>query len=573
MRSYLLGHHHGTKSPVRIPRETFDTHWHLIGGTGKGKTTAIHTVLHQLLRDPLHNPCVVIIDRMGNLSFELLLWIASDFCPEDVRKRLIYIEPSREDVVMGFNPLLHESEAHGFYKVSRTSEIVLRGWSSQNLEEMPRLARWLFNAFWAAAQMGLTVSDCIHFVLPGSPYHKPLLSVLPPRLQYEWNQLMDSRSGEVMRILESTQNRLKPYFESPILRLMFGSSRSYLDMHRFMREGRIVLLNLAPNNRLPEQVADAIGGMIINEVLTTARSLPMGVRHPTYLFLDEFQRFVGPDIEAAIPEMRQRGVKLVLSHQSFSQLERGDVDLTTMIFTCQSRMIFGVQGEDADLLANELASITFDPMKIKDELYSRRQRLTGHRKATLRGWGTAYGDAQSWSNMYAQGWSNRMDFFHHYQNPMTLTRNSSEGSSRGNSSSSSQSQHETLVPVHEDFVELMSRTYMTFDEDRHVWARDIRNLKRGRAFVRMVDEPRLLDVDVKRSAAGYLGWDIERLMDEMPEVVDDVYRLVEENFRSEFFTKPETLEADARERLNRLANGVPIPPPNNSIPRDESNFS
>ena len=38
-------------------------------------------------------------------------------------------------------------------------------------------------------------------------------------------------------------------------------------------------------------------------------------------------------------------------------------------------MIFGVQGEDADLLANEVASLNYDPKKIKDEMYTRRQLI------------------------------------------------------------------------------------------------------------------------------------------------------------------------------------------------------
>src|SRR5262245_10270376 len=125
MQSYLFGHHHDTRKPFYLPKNSFATHWHLIGGTGKGKTTAIHTILHQLLLDPVDEPCVFIIDRMGNLSFELLLWMASEFCTEDVRNRLVYIEPARENIVLGFNPLLYETLAHGYYKVSRAMEIIL----------------------------------------------------------------------------------------------------------------------------------------------------------------------------------------------------------------------------------------------------------------------------------------------------------------------------------------------------------------------------------------------------------------------------------------------------------------
>src|SRR5205823_6513039 len=129
----------------------------------------------------------------------------------------------------GFNPLLYESEGHAYYKVSRAAEIILRGWASQDLDAMPRLARWMFNSFYACALLGLTIADAVHLLLPGSPYHRQILAALPPQLKYEWSELIDSRAAEVTRILESTRNRLKPFFESPQLRSMFGATTNRLD--------------------------------------------------------------------------------------------------------------------------------------------------------------------------------------------------------------------------------------------------------------------------------------------------------------------------------------------------------
>jgi hypothetical protein len=554
VKAYPFGKLHGTEKPFKIPRASFDTHWHLIGGTGKGKTTAIHKILHELLLDPTDEACIFIIDRMGNLSFELLLWMASEFCTDDVRDRLVYIEPAREDVVMGFNPFLHESPGHAFYKASRASEIILKGWSNQNLEEMPRLARWLFNSFIACALLGLNISDTVHLLLPGSSFHRPLLNALPERLKDEWKELVEGRSAEVGRMLESARNRLKPYYEAPVLRQMFGSTVNRLDVLRFMREKRVVVLNLAPGNRLPEQIADAIGGLVLNEVLTTARSLPFGVRYPTFLFLDEFQRFVGPDIESAIPEVRQLGIKLLLSHQSLSQLKRGEHDLTTMIFQCQSRMVFGVQGEDADLLAHELASLQFDPKRIKDEHYSLKQRLVGHRLTELNSWNSSRSAADNWMRSYGKSWGASTSL------TAGIIRgtgtNSSENEGRGDGGSQSETlgegRHEQLVPVHEDYWELASRQYYSFDEMRSVWARDIRNLRRGTAFMRLVDDPSLYHVDVKRSAPGYLSWDAAQLREEMPEALDDVYRLMDRNFQSDLFVSPAVIEQETRERLERV---------------------
>lgn len=572
MKSFLFGHVHGTKDPFRLPKASFTTHWHLIGGTGKGKTTAIHTMLHGLLLDPVERPCMVIVDRMGNLSFELLMWMASEFCTDDIRRRLIYIEAAREESILPFNPLLYATPGEGYYRVAHAMEVILRGWASQNIAEMPRLARWLFNAFWAAAQLGLTIADCMHFLMPRSPYHKPLLDCLPERLKYEWQEIMGARSGEAVRILESTRNRLNPFFEAPVLRRMFGSQRSSFDVRRFIQGGNIVLLNLAPMNRIPEQLADAIGGLVINEVLTTARSLPVLERRPTYLFLDEFQRFVGPDIETAIPEVRQLGIRLILSHQSLSQLVRGDTDLTSLIFQAQSRMVFGVQGQDADDIAQEFASLTFDPYRIKDEIYTSRQRISGHRIMELQGWAYAENEAKNWAETYGRNWSDSASESRRRGSPVvTESKGTGRGGSHGDSSGGSRgssythSTHQQLVPIHEDYVELAARTYVSFEESRAVWGRDIRRLKRGEAFVRLADDETLHHVDVKRDMPGHLAWDVQQLSEYYPRALDQVQSLTEENFRSPLFAAPADIDRETEERLARVLQ-APAPQP----PQDDA---
>ncbi len=559
MKSILLGSNRQTNEPVRIPTRAFGTHFHLIGGTGKGKTTALHTMLHQMLMDPYDQSCWFIFDRLGNFSQELLLWMSSEFCTQDVRDRLLYIEPGREDVVLGFNPLVYDTEAHGYYRVERATEIVLRAWEDVNIEAMPRLARWIFNAFWGAAQLGLTIADCVHFLTPSSPLHGHLLALLPPRLQFEWSELTQSRSGEVLRILDSSRNRLRPYFDSAILRRMFGATENRLDVQRFMREGKIVIFNLAPQNRLSTQLANTIGGLVINEILATARSLPRGVRYPTYLLLDEFQNFVGPDLESALPEVRQLGIRLILSHQGFAQLKRGDYDLRPTIYQCQSRMIFGVQGEDADELAHELASIKYDPRKIKDELYSQKQRVSGNRIVTLGSWSDSQANAQQWKQDYGREWSDSAGKSRTgISGPETRTtgegsgRSERRGESGGVTRTVSTGQSESVVTDHEDFVELSNRTYSTFEEDAHEWGRDIRNLPTGCAWLRLVDLPQLQEVAVKRSAPGYLSWDMEQLVQHLPEVLDDMDRLVEKNYEAEAFVAPSVIDAETKRRLDKV---------------------
>ncbi len=433
---------------------------------------------------------------------------------------------------------------------------------------MPRLARWTFNAFWAAAQLQLTIADCVHFLMPGSPYHAPLLQCLPEQLRAEWAELIAARGAEVGRILESTRNRLKPYFESDILRRMFGSTESRLDVLRFLREGRIVLLNLAPQNRLSAQLADAIGALVLNEVLATARSLPMGVRYPTYVLLDEFQNFVGPDIESALPEVRQLGIRLILSHQSFSQLRRGEYDLTAMIFQAQSRMVFGIQGEDADLLAQEFASLTYDPKRIKDEQYvapAAHQGATDHfafHLVAVRGRRT-----ETWNTTVGRNWSTHQNVSHGLLRDTVTdgssearSENKGEGGSRGRTHTSGGGEH--VVPVYEDYDELASRVFYTFDEQKNLWASQVRRLKTGACLLRLVDDPALYDVDVKRDAPGHLAWDAETLLRHYPRAIEERDRLVEQNYRSDLFVPPEIIEAQTQERIVAvLQAALPAPRP------------
>jgi hypothetical protein len=149
-------------------------------------------------------------------------------------------------------------------------------------------------------------------------------------------------------------------------------------------------------------------------------------------------------------------------------------------------MIFGLQGEGADELAHELASIKYDRTKVKDEIYSRRQRIAGQRVITLGTWSDSEANAQQWKRDYGQNWSAGESVSRTgYRGEETRSRGTDAGRSqrRGESGgvtrTRSSGEHEAVVADHEDFVELSSRTYSTFEEDANVWARDIATFHRS----------------------------------------------------------------------------------------------
>jgi len=65
----------------------FRTHFHLVGATGSGKSTAILTLFRPILMQTRSEMCsLFLIDPMGNLSRDLLGWMVNErLCPQHVR--------------------------------------------------------------------------------------------------------------------------------------------------------------------------------------------------------------------------------------------------------------------------------------------------------------------------------------------------------------------------------------------------------------------------------------------------------------------------------------------------------
>lgn len=545
MTKIILGRDVQNSHEVGFDSDHLARHLHLVGSTGSGKTTALLNIIRQILTATYQIACLFVIDPMGNLSYDLLRWMANTrYCPEGVRRRLLYIEPAREDVVLPFNPLIYQSAAHEYYQVERTISLVLRAWESQELSAMPRLRKWCFNAFLAVARLQLPIAVCQYLLQPGSAEHDALLKILPPDLKYEWHEILSARGSEAIRILESTRNRLDPFFRSVILKRLFGSRKSHFDVERFITERRIVILNLASARRIPTQLTGAIGGLALNEILETAMNMDRNVVRPTYVVLDEFQKFIGPDIYDAIPTVRQQGLRLILSHQSFSQLIQGDIDLTGLIWQPRNRLAFACDALDADTLAHELASLTYDPMTIKHQQMSHRQRIIGYRRETLQTWsssdargkshGTSRGENRSENESLTQPGDRRKDPSRGTGKGTGNTRGESEGTSETHTSSTGS--HEVNVPIHEEVEELAGVTFKSFDEERNEWGKVLRTLNTGEALAKFYNDSVLHRVLIDEDPIP----DSTRLR----AAVDE---LIQKNFQSDLFVSAAQADREAEE--------------------------
>jgi hypothetical protein len=191
-------------------------------------------------------------------------------------------------------------------------------------------------------------------------------------------------------------------------------------------------------------------------------------------------------------------------------------------------------------------------------LYTSRQRITGHEVVELTSWNNAESEAKSWQETYGRNWNENESVARPPSGRVIRsegeaegrTEQTAKGGNRSTTHTHGSSQH--LKPVHEDYRELSGITYYTGDEWDRVWARKLRTLPTGVALLRLVNDAKLHEIAVENPAFGYLSWDRAQLKKRLPQVLDRLDELLAKNFQSEFFTTPDVIEQEMKQRLHQV---------------------
>lgn len=541
-----LGRDLETGRQVDLPPENFATHCHFIGATGTGKTVSSQVILRRLMKEPTDLASIFIFDPFGNLSRDLMRWASWEVdAPQHVRDRLIYVRFADSERIMPFNPLIVSRQESRYYQLIRAIDVLLRAWDSSDLTQQPRLFQWVYKGMEACEAMQYPISMAKYLVHPEYEEHQALMRKLPQHLQSEWNELLRVKGSEPTRILESTRNRLHPFFKSDALRRIFGTWESRLNVADWIRQRKIVIFDLGDYDVLTPTDQSTIGSMLLNEIFATASRLSITegkqVVEPTYLFLDEFQRYLNPDIADALPTVRQKGLRLLLAHQSFDQLEKGDVDLTSMIWQARSRFIFANSGIDADIVADEIAKRTYDNKIIKHVETTKKQLIVGHRKEIVESFGETdtLSDASmaqsSFGYSYVPGVSRR-----------THQEGTSDGRTRADSRGTTRNRSETYLPEHET-IEEKRLTFLPFEEFRLDIGKKLRLQGTGEAVMILATDPkpRWIKID----------W---QPVPEIPSVDRAYEELLQRNLESDLFVSPQVIDQEIEKLRVELMQPIPI---------------
>jgi hypothetical protein len=341
--------------PVRLSIADSRHHLHLLGSTGTGKTTAM---LGLAAQDIAAGRGVGVLDPKGDLVHGLLERI-----PRSRLNDVVLISPDQMDASVGINPL----------------EILPGDDRDLIADNAVMIFKRIYERYWGPRTDDVLKSALVTLLRrPGSTLgHVPLLLTDPA---FRMRVLAEVKDAFVLETfwtwfdgLTETQraeaagpvlNKLRDFLIRPRLRRLLCQPASTLDLRKVVDTGQILLADLSVG-RWGDTTSALVGSFLVARIwqaILARSALPEEGRRDFFLFVDEFQHFLGMSGPFAdvLAEARSLRLSLTIANQHLGQLTR---DLRDAISSnARSRMVFQCGQEDAAYLAKEFVPLHPDAL-------------------------------------------------------------------------------------------------------------------------------------------------------------------------------------------------------------------
>lgn len=322
------GWYQGRDIDVKLPIADRVTHLHILGKTGTGKSTLLHSLIHQ---DIQRGAGVAVIDPHGTLVRQLL----QTSIPKAREREVVVIDLSDREYPPPLNPLRGVNTYRGVLQVVGVIERLFAG-----TDQTVRVANYLRAALLPLyTDTHATMRD-LGRIFMDETYRDTLVSrIEDPETQDFWDYQYSLLSRAMQRQLaEPILNRVRPFYANPHLYPVLCHPEM-LDFGRFIRENKIILVSLAmDDDHVPEQERNLVGSLLISRLQMAGMKEPRS--EPFYLYIDEVQKFVTTSLPVLYSEARKYGLSLTTASQFLGQLEGKTLEAvmgnvgTTIAFAC-----------------------------------------------------------------------------------------------------------------------------------------------------------------------------------------------------------------------------------------------
>ena len=345
-----------------LDQASINTHKHLMGVTGQGKSKLLASIFIQLVSQGIG---AALIDPHSDLALDVLALLHDrGFFKDDAAyRRLLYVDFSRRDRFLPFNVLSQPYDAHTVAR--NTVEVCKRAWPALADGSAPQFENILLASVVVLVENQLPITDMPRLLTDHSFRNALLTHVTDPYVVDFFHARFDRWGKEAPLMIESTLRRVFLLTFSPTLRYSLGQKENRLNFRQLMDDGVSVIYNLGG---LDEETQRFIGCLLTvgHEVAALSRAdVPESSRRPYHLIIDEFSQFSAQSEEALariLSLMRKYKLFACLSHQTWSQISE---NLRGGLQNCLE-IAFKLGRSDAEWAASRFGQ--FDPFLVKSEV-------------------------------------------------------------------------------------------------------------------------------------------------------------------------------------------------------------
>jgi hypothetical protein len=352
------------KLPLNIRLSQANSHWHVIGTSGSGKSFFLAQLFLSLINKGLP---VTLIDPHGDLAKLVLAHLVGQGRYQDpsAYEQIVYLDlpqGERQERYIAFNALLQDTPEHTI--ASNFKEAMHRAFPELSQGAaifdtlLPRALRVLL-----ANNQPLTALEPF---LWNEAFRTPLLERFadPTITNYFTHVYTELRRSEQVTYAGSVLRRAALLTDLPVLRYSFSQPDNRLPFRQIMDTGQSVIINLA----LRELEAARLLGCLLTVGYEQAALSRADEEHRRshHLIVDEFHSFATQSSQAfasMLSQTRKYGLYLCAAHQFWGQANQ---HLQEALQNTGIDVVFNVGRTDAEYTARELSRI--DPMQVKHQV-------------------------------------------------------------------------------------------------------------------------------------------------------------------------------------------------------------
>lgn len=522
-----LGRIVNTRSLLTLSEEELRSHLYIAGGSRRGKTKFIENILRQVIIGQRRNgPGLLLLDPHGTLYHDLAGFLTDHQI--GLKRRVLFVDPSRDDFVVPFNILRRRQDIEGREaEPSVVARQVLRAlayvWGASSTQDTPRFHRHALNLLLTLYVKGYTTNEAYHYLHAFDRELRRALTqdIALPTVAAHWDLVNTMIQRDFLEAVESTMNRFEPLVSQPRLTRMFGHPDRSIDFRRALDEGWIILCNLATEgSQLDEDDAHLLGTLLLADLWATAKDRGKASgedverMRPFIVAIDEMQNFITPTIAKNLAEASGFGLRMILAHQYPGQLtddpkhaEHGRLLFKSILTNAANKVVFGGLGHDEDIgpLADVLYRGVLDPDQIKLTLYGtkpvdyrvvyqktyNRSSSSGSGNSTSTSTATGVSDGRSGTQNTGESYDtdgNVLGTSYSTAEMDAFTSNFSQTVGQTDSWSDSMSEGESDVPMLMPVLgkEVQSVQYRSLEEQRYMVMASLFDQQQRQCVVRLV---------------------------------------------------------------------------------------